>query len=216
MIKFLPVLILALVASILLNAKLLTQKSSLATFKVTEVIDGDTFKIDSEGGKRVRLIGIDAPELDRCLAQEAKQKLTDLVLGKEVALTDQFSDPYGRIMANVFVGKTYVNKEVLAAGLGRMDYMNHTRREELKAAYAQVLAAKLGIAGSTCIQLAPSKIGCLIKGNIDDLNKGSYYRPDCRGYGNVTVNTAFGESWFCSEKEAVAAGFSRAASCNAQ
>lgn len=37
------------------------------TFKkntVAEVVDGDTFQLVS--GKRVRLIGVDAPEYDRC------------------------------------------------------------------------------------------------------------------------------------------------------
>lgn len=116
-----------------------------ANFKVTEVIDGDTFKIDFENGKRVRLLGINAPELGRCLANEAKDKLTQLVLGKSVVLTDQFTDPYGRIMANVFADNVYVNKEMVSSGLVRTDSTQNPKREELKTANAAATQTKLGL-----------------------------------------------------------------------
>ena len=196
------VLVILLLGSVFLNIKLL-KKDSSGTYKVTEVIDGDTFKIEFEGGKRVRLIGIDAPELGRCLSNEAKNKLVELVLGKQVRLEDTFSDPYGRIMANVYLGNEYINKDMLAAAMGRMDYGTNPHRDELKAVYQQAVKQQIGVHGNQCKVTST----CQIKGNIDDNNKKWFYMPGCTGYGNVTVNTAFGDAWFCSEIEATMAGF---------
>ncbi len=202
-------LLILLVGSVLLNLKLL-KKDNADSYKVTEVIDGDTFRIDFEGGKRVRLMGIDAPEMGRCLSTESRDKLISLILDKQVSLTDNFIDPYGRIMANVFVGDEYINKTMLGTGLGRMDYQEQPRRDELKEAYQLAVKQQIGVHGDQCVV---TKSECKIKANIDNENKKLYYRLDCRGYGNVTVNTAFGDAWFCSETEATMAGFLKASGC---
>lgn len=57
--------------SILINVKLIRDRQIITqlTYKVLEVIDGDTFKI--ENGRRVRLIGINTPELGKCLSSQA-------------------------------------------------------------------------------------------------------------------------------------------------
>ena len=49
-------------------------------FKVVRVIDGDTFII--EGGERVRMIGIDAPELKDLYGVESKNQLKALIQNK--------------------------------------------------------------------------------------------------------------------------------------
>lgn len=107
--------------SLIFNIRFILEKQNVR-FKVVEVIDGDTFKIDFEGGKRVRLLGINAPEPGKCLSVEAKDKLEKLVLNKTVSLSDQFTDPYGRIIANVFVENIYINKEMAISGFVRLDY----------------------------------------------------------------------------------------------
>ncbi len=81
---------------------------------VTEVLDGDTFDAllgdDSATSVRVRLIGIDAPELKdrnpivRGMAEESKKFLRALIQEKEVELnfdTNDQEDPYGRLLAYV-------------------------------------------------------------------------------------------------------------------
>jgi micrococcal nuclease len=54
------------------------------TTKVTRIIDGDTF--ETETGEKVRLIGINAPEISDIFGQEAKQYLSDLIENKTVDL----------------------------------------------------------------------------------------------------------------------------------
>lgn len=218
-------IILSLVAaiSIALNVFFLHDRSSSkeATYKVLEVIDGDTFKINNNSEeRRVRLIGVNAPETGKCLGIEAKDKLIKLVLGKDVSLKDQFSDPYGRIMANVFVGNQYVNSEMLLSGLGRMDYYENPHRDELKAAYEQARLKKLGVYSGICLSLTPpispqTGIACTVKGNIDDNNqKKIYYLPDCNNYSQVIIDLSTDDQWFCSDGEAVRAGFEKSKTCD--
>ena len=45
--------------------------------KVTRIIDGDTF--ETETGEKVRLIGINAPEISDIYGQEAKEHLASLI-----------------------------------------------------------------------------------------------------------------------------------------
>jgi hypothetical protein len=69
----------------------------------------------------------------------------------------------------------------------------------------------MGIYSSHCRQTAPPT-GKLIKANIRQ-GKKYYYTLNCRYYGQVIVDTSFGDSWFVSEKEAISAGFTLAPSC---
>lgn len=68
-----------------------------------EVIDGDTIRA---GGRTVRLIGLDAPELrGRCpaeiaLARRARERLAE-ILGGRAWLTTRGRDQYGRVLAVV-------------------------------------------------------------------------------------------------------------------
>jgi len=89
------------------------------TYRVTEVIDGDTIVI--EGGQRVRYIGVDAPELGPPagpLAAEAWQANRSLVEGKEVRLEKDVSetDQYGRLLRYVHAEGTFVNAELVRQG----------------------------------------------------------------------------------------------------
>ena len=52
--------------------------------RVVRVIDGDTFVI--EGGERVRMIGINAPELNDIYGVESKNHLKTLIESKYVNL----------------------------------------------------------------------------------------------------------------------------------
>ena len=89
---------------------------------VTEVIDGDTFKIYS--GDSVRLICIDTPERWDEGYYLAKDFLESLILNKEVRLEKDVSetDRYGRLLRYVYVNKSnkeiFVNKEIVKQGYG--------------------------------------------------------------------------------------------------
>ncbi len=56
--------------------------------------------VTDAGTFRVRLIGIDTPELGDCYYQEAKNRLASLIAGHAVALVKDVSevDRYGRLL----------------------------------------------------------------------------------------------------------------------
>lgn len=84
---------------------------------VTKVIDGDTVVV--EGGYHVRLLGMDADEKGYPCYLQAKTRLEQLVLGKNVVLekdkTD--SDQYGRCLRYIFIGTTNVDVQLTKEGL---------------------------------------------------------------------------------------------------
>ena len=176
---------------------------------MVEVVDGDTFQLKS--GKRIRLLGVDAPEHDRCGGKEAKETLKALIAGKQVKLTEETPEAYGRTLALVWVGKILVNEEILRQGWARTDYRKNSLRDRLTAAFHQGQNKGLNL---ICISDKPPTAYCLIKGNIDPSSYEKFYHlPNCSHYSQVKINLAFGEQWFCSEKEAINAGFKKAAGC---
>jgi len=103
--------------------------------RVVKVVDGDTIDVErakGEGRIRVRYIGIDAPELkEPSFGQEAKRFNQGLVAGKMIRLAfdEERYDRYGRLLAYVWVGSTFVNAELIKAGLataiGRPPNLKH-------------------------------------------------------------------------------------------
>lgn len=59
-------------------------------------------------------------------------------------------------------------------------------------------------------QVAALPSGCQIKGNIGKNGRRLYHVPGSRSYDQVKINEKSGERYFCSEQEAVAAGWTRA------
>ena len=80
----------------------------MAEFRVKEVIDGDTFAIDpdwkwrEQSGDKVRPTGYDAPELNEPRGLDAKDKLSRLILGKDVELKTGYRVDNGRLVCDVF------------------------------------------------------------------------------------------------------------------
>lgn len=86
--------------------------------RVTRVIDGDTFITNK--GDRVRLIGVDAPELPSLRGIESKMYLNQLIHNKVVILErDEISDnkdKYGRLLRYVYLDKKDVNLQMIKSG----------------------------------------------------------------------------------------------------
>lgn len=99
--------------------------SDWVSFKVVEVIDGDTVIIDDGKNSSVRYLGIDSPEIaiqdspGDPLSEEALDFNAALVEGKLVRLefdTEKY-DLYGRLLAYVYADGLFVNLEMLRNGL---------------------------------------------------------------------------------------------------
>ncbi len=106
-----------------------TGRSDTATwYRVTRVVDGDTFWIDdgSEKGLKVRLIGIDAPEtrntgtrMKGYYGDEASQYLTSLIDGRRVRLEYDVGryDRYRRTLAYAYLPDgTFINADLVKKG----------------------------------------------------------------------------------------------------
>jgi micrococcal nuclease len=147
---------------------------------VVHVVDGDTVVLAN--GQRVRLLGIDAPEMEHegkpadFLAHKSKKFLAELVQGKRVRLEyDRLRyDRYGRILAYLFLlDGTNVSREMVREGLAHVYTVppNMRFREELLAAQRQAINARRGIWLQALKQDEPYYIG----------NKRSllFHRPSC-------------------------------------
>jgi micrococcal nuclease len=91
---------------------------SLVPLLVERVLDGDTLVL--AGGKRVRLLGIDAPEIDAPFHDEALKALRDLAEGREIRLEGgrgPSTDSYGRLLALVRAGDVLLNEILVERGL---------------------------------------------------------------------------------------------------
>lgn len=96
--------------------------------RVVDVYDGDTLTVEFADGERerVRLIGIDAPEIrdnphgqaDAVFGPAARDYLRSLVVGKAVDLVlgVKGRDHYGRLLAYVYEGDSFINLELVRAG----------------------------------------------------------------------------------------------------
>lgn len=83
---------------------------------VVKVIDGDTFEL--AGGRRVRLIGIDAPEKGECYHTESSQYLSKLIEGKSVVLIEdqEKTDRFGRSLYYVYLDDVFINEKMAEDG----------------------------------------------------------------------------------------------------
>lgn len=186
-------------------------KTNQMTVGVVDVIDGDTFVTNN--GQRVRLLSVDAAEMGRCMSKEAKVYLEKTIEGKQVVLDDVRADKYGRLLALVYLKDDLVNEEMLVNGLARFDGTKSQERDVLKEAYDKARQDKIGLFDK-CYQEDPEDEKCSIKGNIDKTTgRKMYHFPGCREYVTTVVELDLGEHWFCSEKEAVEAGYVKSKNC---
>jgi len=85
---------------------------------VTRVIDGDT--LDAEDSIRIRLVLVNAPEVNATGGPESRDYLTSLCSGASALMDeDDFQighDPYGRVLAVVYCGGTNANAAMISSG----------------------------------------------------------------------------------------------------
>jgi endonuclease YncB( thermonuclease family) len=186
------------------------------------VIDGDTLEV---AGVRVRLEGIDAPEAGQtcetrsgrswACGSAATSELTRLVAGVTVRCESRGADKYGRMLGVCTDGQIDVNAEMVRRGLAWAFVKYST---SYVAAEAEARSRGYGIwqgaampawdyrAGHWQAAEPAAPNGCAIKGNIARGEK-IYHMPWSPWYGKIRMDNAKGKRWFCTEAEAVEAGF---------
>ncbi|MBU0678118.1 MAG: thermonuclease family protein [Verrucomicrobia bacterium] len=99
-------------------------------FSVVRVHDGDSLTLVGADGLEisVRLRGIDAPELGQPYGYEAKQALQSLLDAGTVGLSDPAKGKYGRYVADMHLGDTWVNQAMVAEGHAWCDQVNSFNR----------------------------------------------------------------------------------------
>ncbi len=176
--------------------------------RVIRVIDGDTFVIRT--GERVRLAGLDAPEIGSCYADESKSVLENMIGGKVIKIEGIKRDSWGRRLGFIWVGKTNINFEMVKIGAARYDNFSDEKSAQMENAGSKAEADKAGLFGVDC----EGKKDCVVLGNIDESSGKKYYHvPGCPTYARVKIDKARGEKIFCFESEAEEAGFILAPDC---
>lgn len=189
------------------------------------VVDGDTIAI---GGIHIRLEGIDAPETSQTCGRSlstietwpcgtaASAALEHLLQGRTVSCDPKGLDKYGRTLATCFVDGIDVNAEMVRRGLA-WAFVKYSRKYAGLEAAAR--AARIGVwqgdatapweyrQQQWAVAETEAPRGCAIKGNAGR-NGAIYHMPWSSWYGKVRMDTNDAHKrWFCSETEAINAGF---------
>lgn len=144
-------------------------RDSNVTFSgfVVGISDGDTITVLSEetceGGKgcrsgkrqhRVRLEGVDAPEIGQPYGAVSQRMLSAMVYKKQVSVRTVDTDKYGRFVGQVFVDSLWVNGEMVAQG-GAWVYRKYSRTPKLLDVETQARNRKLGLWNLHADQIMP-------------------------------------------------------------
>ena len=179
--------------------------------RVVQVVDGDTLVL--AGGIKVRVLGIDAPEMEHdgqpadFLAHKAKAALTELTLDRTVSLSyDRLRyDHYGRLLAYLFLPDyTLVNAELVRLGMARVYLIapNLLYQKDLLTAQQEAIEAQRGVWQQLLKQDEPDYLG-----NRHTLR---LHRPKCPLAAKMAKAN---QVRFTSLKQAYLQGYSPCRSC---
>jgi endonuclease YncB( thermonuclease family) len=207
------------------------EPARIALSGIARVLDGDTIEV---GQVRVRLEGIDAPEGTQACNRRfvgtwacgtaATYALIGLVQNREVACEDRGRDKYDRTLGICFVDGRDINAEMVRLGLA-WAYLKYSRdyvaeEAEARAARRNIWVAEtmppwewraqqLAFRSATAraaVESAQHPAGCDIKGNVTRVGR-IYHLPTSPWYDRIVMDESKGRRWFCSEGEAIAAGW---------
>lgn len=158
--------------------KPVSPEASVTTNIVDYVVDGDT--VDLRNGERVRLIGINTPETGQPYSSEAKNKLKELIEGKEITLEKDITDrdQYDRLLRYIWLGDILVNLEMVRLGYANSyTYPPDVKyQDEIVAAETEAREDEIGL-------WAPAEASsCIIV---------SYMRADAVGNDNYNLNDEY-------------------------
>jgi micrococcal nuclease len=120
--------------------------SGSITGVVVGVHDGDTMRIRTARETiKVRLFGIDAPEIGQPFARASKEKLSALTFGKTVHLISHGKDNFGRHLAEVLLAdETNVNQEMVRTGMA-LYFRRYTTNRHLESVENEARKNRRGV-----------------------------------------------------------------------
>jgi endonuclease YncB( thermonuclease family) len=191
------------------------------------VIDADTWEVAQT---RIRLFGIDAPEVDQACTRPdgtlwacgewATGQVVARYQSQPVRCTPLDRDRYGRTVARCTIGGQDVARQMVRDGWAfayRRYAMDYDLDEKAAAVAGRGLHAAESQSPAAFRQARPPppqaapRAECAIKGNISAKGTQIYHLPGQADYDRTRIRTEKGERWFCSEADAQAAGWRRAA-----
>lgn len=115
------------------------------TGRCVAVGDGDSFKVLRSGCEvRVRLHGVDCPELQQDFGQRARKHTSELVFGKDVTVEVVTRDVHDRLVAHVSVDGQDLGLALVQAGMA-WHFTRYSDDPSLAAAEREARAAKRGL-----------------------------------------------------------------------
>ncbi|MDD2914715.1 MAG: thermonuclease family protein [Gallionella sp.] len=115
------------------------------TAKVLAVLDGDTVLVlRNNRPVKVRLVEIDAPEKAQTFGETSRRSLSDMVLGKQVQVSSQAMDKYGRMVAHLGLDGLDVNAEQIRRGMA-WEYSHFHGNKELVALQEEAMQVPRGL-----------------------------------------------------------------------
>jgi hypothetical protein len=130
---------------------------------------------------------------------------------------EPYADNYGRIISTVLSDGQIINEIMVRNGFATDTYDKILATRAIKEANSYARKNSLGIYSEQCSQVIPPDLGCLIKGNLDQReNRKLYSYPGCGNYDLTVVETFSGDRWFCSEQEAIKAGYTKSGNCKSE
>lgn len=136
----------------------LSQAATLARMTqagvVTRVVDGDTLWIQLAGRDKplkVRLEGIDAPEICQPGGVKAQAALSKWVMGQSVAVTTRTHDDFGRAVGTVYLQGQDVARQMVANGHAWV-YTFRSKKSAYSTEFAQAQIERRGVFGDVQAQ----------------------------------------------------------------
>ena len=109
------------------------------SFRVVGIHDGDSITVLSVEKKqiKIRLEGIDAPELKQAFGSRAKEHLSSLIMGKDVTLIVKGEDLYKRTLSKILLGAQDVNLTMISDGFA-CNYSKYSKDKKFAEAEAKI------------------------------------------------------------------------------
>ena len=118
-------------------------RNNIISGEVVRVWDGDTLHLQDGSGHRhkIRLAGIDAPELEQAQGKACRDRLAEQVLYRQVQAAIVDTDRYGRKVAQIRLNGHDINRQQVAEGCA-WHYRRYAREWQSEAEYAAYAEAE--------------------------------------------------------------------------